>query len=301
MQAKTIEKHLSKKMFDWLETIAKDDKQLADDVRKNYLISGGSIANLLLGEEVNDYDIYIQDRDVLMRLCQHYAKDTPLQILDGDKREDYLRDYHNENEDALISARHIAIKTLKPGQIKFYDPETKGAGVAFNKGATEEQLKEYIPVFISPNAISLSNKVQIVNRFHGTPEQIHETFDFIHATNYFTHNDGLQCNVPALLSLMTKTLKYQGSHYPVTSIIRLKKFLNRKFRISAGEILKILVQVSQLDLLDPEVLEEQLIGVDIAYFSTLITALRNVKDHTPTEEYLFTMIDRIFGDSPITE
>jgi hypothetical protein len=39
-------------------------------------------------------------------------------------------------------------------------------------------------------------------------------------------------------------------------------------------MLKMMFQVSDLDLKNPDVLEEQLIGVDIAYFSTLIEVLR---------------------------
>jgi hypothetical protein len=39
-------------------------------------------------------------------------------------------------------------------------------------------------------------------------------------------------------------------------------------------MLKMMLQVSDLDLKNPDVLEEQLIGVDVAYFSTLIEVLR---------------------------
>jgi hypothetical protein len=38
-----------------------------------------------------------------------------------------------------------------------------------------------------------------------------------------------------------------------------------------------LFQVSELDLKNIEVLEEQLIGVDVAYFSLLITVLRDTE------------------------
>ncbi len=91
----------------------------------------------------------------------------------------------------------------------------------------KEEDMHYTPVFFSPNAISLSDKVQIVLRFHGDNVAIHKTFDFIHATNYFTFKDGLVTNKEALESILTKQLKYQGSLYPVTSIIRIKKFLKR--------------------------------------------------------------------------
>jgi hypothetical protein len=44
------------------------------------------------------------------------------------------------------------------------------------------------------------------------------------------------------------------------------------------------------------VLEEQLIGVDIAYFATLIKILRGVPAEKYTSSYLNTIIDRTFND-----
>ena len=56
-----------------------------------------------------------------------------------------------------------------------------------------------------------------------------------------------------------------------------------------------MLQISELDLTDIEVLEEQLIGVDVAYFSTLIEALRGVDKNKLTPSYINAMIDKIFN------
>jgi hypothetical protein len=106
----------------------------------------------------------------------------------------------------------------------------------------------------------------------------------VHAT-YFTFEEGLVTNVAALESILTKSLRYQGS-YPLTSVIRMKKFIQRGWTVNAGEILKMLFQVSELDLKNIEVLEEQLIGVDVAYFSLLITVLRDTEGKLPLIIYL---------------
>jgi hypothetical protein len=132
-------------------------------------------------------------------------------------------------------------------------------------------------------------------------EEIHKTYDFVHATNYFTFKEGVVTNIAALESILTKQLKYNGSLYPVTSIIRAKKFIKRGFNIGAGEMLKIMFQISQLDLSNPDVLEEQIIGIDVAYFSTLIEILRNKID-TDTSfklnaDYINMLIDKVFSDS----
>ncbi len=58
-------------------------------------------------------------------------------------------------------------------------------------------------------------------------------------------------------------------------------------------------QISFLDLTDMDVLEEQLIGVDVAYFDALIRALRTKRENEPdfkiTPEYFNAIIDKIFN------
>src|SRR4030042_663496 len=102
-------------------------------------------------------------------------------------------------------------------------------------------------------------------------------------------------NKEALESIICKQVKYQGSLYPLTSIIRMKKFIKRGWNINAGEILKIMFQISELDLKNPNILEEQLIGVDVAYFAQLIEILRTVSPEKITSSYLNEIIDRVFN------
>ena len=286
MQLKTIEKTIKAKLEDWLNTIP--DTKLREGVKKNILLSGGSIASMLLNIEVNDYDIYIKDMDILKQLTNFYIKDFGgIVLLDGRGRKELIAKIPANTEETSYS---IAVETLKEDQLKLYFRGCPGFKPDPKEG-------NYVPVFFSPNAISLSDSIQIVLRFHGDNEQIHKTFDFIHATNYFTFEEGLVTNKKALESLLTKQLMYQGSLYPLTSIIRMKKFIKRGWNINAGEILKILYQVSELDLKDPNVLEEQLIGVDVAYFSTLVEILRGVDKKNLTSSYINTIIDRVFNSS----
>lgn len=293
MKTKTIAKVLKNKLNEWLDSI--ENETLRTDVKKNLLVSGGSIASMLLREDVNDYDIYIQDMDVLVRLAEYYAKDK---ILDGRRRLEYLKnDFPDIDHDnpigrdgfKFVAEQYIRLSNLKSDQVKL---NINGAGERIE----QEKDTHYLPVFFSQNAISLSDDIQIVLRFNGTPEEIHKTFDFIHATNYFTFDEGLVLNKEALESLLTRNLSYQGSLYPVTSMIRVKKFVSRKWTINAGELLKMMFQISELDLTDIETLEEQLIGVDVAYFSTLVNALRNVEKKKITSSYINTLIDKIFNN-----
>lgn len=290
MKIKTINRVISNKLTQWLITI--DDEALRRVVRDNILVSGGSITSMLLKEPVNDYDVYIKDMDVLIRLAKYYV---PSGVLDGRLREEYLSelppdDVYDEGEN--LSEAAVRYKNLKSDQVKLDIPSE---GIRKEIAEEEKDKGLYKVAFLSQNAISLTDDIQIVLRFHGNSEQIHKTFDFIHATNYFTFEEGLVVNNDALLSIMTKELRYQGSLYPLTSIIRMKKFLLRGWTMNAGEILKIMFQISELDLKDPLVLEEQLIGVDIAYFSKLIEVMRTVSKEKITSSYMNTIIDRVFN------
>ena len=235
---------------------------------------------MLLNEPVNDYDVYIKDVNILKRLVEYYISPfSEIKILDGREKkslvEKILNDYKFndsvEKIDDINSNYAVNLRNLKEDQIKlWFDTVDSCKKVELDK----ESDKKYTPLFFSPNAISLSDDLQIVIRFHGDNEAIHKTFDFIHATNYFTFENGLVTNKEALESIITKQLRYQGSLYPVTTIIRMKKFIKRGWNINAGEMLKAMFQISELDLKNPDVLEEMLIGVDIAYFGKLIEILR---------------------------
>jgi len=295
MQTKTIRKTIEKKLEEWLETIT--DERLRKSVKDNLLVSGGSIYSMLKNETVNDYDIYIQDIDVLKKLCEYYTKETSVEIFDGREKGKLISElesnYGGRDIVEIHNARSFALQSLKDDQIKLF--ESNGSGCY--KVERDENIK-YQLVFITNNAISLSDDIQIVVRFWGTPEQIHSTFDFVHATNYFTFNEGVVLNKQALESIITQQLKYNGSKYPLTSIIRAKKFIKRGFNIGAGELLKIMFQISELDLTNISVLEEQLIGVDVAYFEALITAIRNKYssdlDFKLSSSYLNALIEKIF-------
>ena len=91
MQIKTITKIITKKLDEFVQSISETNPELARDVKPNILLSGGSIASLFMQKDVNDFDIYIQDMDVHVRLANHYTKDYPeISVLDGRKKQSYV-------------------------------------------------------------------------------------------------------------------------------------------------------------------------------------------------------------------
>jgi len=184
-----------------------------------------------------------------------------------------------------------------------------------NKEEAETKGRHH-PKFMSANAITLAGKIQLITRFWGDAVDIHSNHDFVHCTcSYNSGTNVLTLPQEALEAIITKELRYVGSLYPLCSIIRIRKFVARGWQINAGQILKMAMQLNDLDLRDLEVLEDQLIGVDAAYFQQIINRLREKQDEkiasimsdenvsrTEAEEkagsidasYLMTIIDRIF-------
>jgi hypothetical protein len=145
---------------------------------------------------------------------------------------------------------------------------------------------------MTTNAITLTDQIQIVLRFVGPANEIHKNYDFVHTTNYFTESEGAILNQPALESILARELKYVGSLYPICSVFRIKKFIQRGWTITAGEMLKIAWDISKLNLNDREVLQDQLTGVDAAYFNQLISMLKEGEEIDRT--YLFELVNRVF-------
>ena len=102
----------------------------------------------------------------------------------------------------------------------------------------------------------------------------------------------------ALRSMQSRTLYYEGSLYPVCSLFRCRKFIKRGWSISAGEMLKIVLQISEIDLTITSILREQLTGVDALYFNQLISAIKQkeAQGEAIDKTYIVTVIDRIFND-----
>jgi len=311
MKIKTITKTIDKKMQDWLSSI--EDAELRKQVQGDLIVTGGCIASMLLKEQVNDFDIYFKTKDTCLKIAKYYVErikkiytnnisDSVVEVIDSKNIPE--KSWESDSEDK--SKWDFFKKGLEgeEDRVKVYIPHI-GYWRRSDEGK-EENADElnYEPVYLSENAISLSKQVQLVIRFFGDVETIHTNYDFAHATNYFHYegsNPKLVCNVKALQALLTKELMYIGSKYPLTSVIRTKKFILRGFSINAGTYLKILWQVAELNLKDPVVLQEQLIGVDVAYFSMLLEILKNVDPEKLNYNYVGEIIDRVFNEVEETE
>lgn len=285
-----IKKQLQNKLNSWLDSI--DDPVVQKLASENVIVTGGSIASMLLGEKVNDYDVYFRDIKTTEAVAEYYVKKflEKNEGYDIEVRRETIKNIKDEEEDRVtIFVRSGGVASDEDNQTDYMDQEDQ---------PESEENGLYKPIFLSQNAITLSDKFQIVIRFYGEPDQIHRNYDFVHAMNYYDFKENhLELKPEALECLLSRTLVYRGSLYPIASLFRTKKFIERGWRISAGEQLKIAWQISELDLTNKAVLREQLTGVDQAYLSQLINALEQIDDKDKLNStYVGSIIDKIFGE-----
>lgn len=286
MKAKTIKAVLQKKHNELLDSIK--DETVRELVRKNSIITGGSIVSLLTNEEVNDYDYYFTNKETVLAVANYYVKEfNTTHDCDAVVKEE------NDRVSIFIQSAGVA------GEMAGHETEVEDLAEPIEPSTDDEDKPKYRPVFLSTNAISLSNKVQLVIRFYGDAEEIHSNYDFVHATCYWKSGTGhLELPARALEAIITKELVYTGSKYPLASIVRTRKFIKRGWNINAGQYLKMALQLNDMDLLDVEVLREQLTGVDAAYFHQVIDTVKKQQENNPTFKldsmYLIEVINRIF-------
>ena len=271
MNSKNLKKALNAKLNDWLKSV--DDSEIKKEIKDN------------------DYDVYFRTRESLVKVAEYYVKKWN----NGKhKRSAELRVNEAGQVKCFISSQGVAA-----------EEDEKEESELFEEGVPEESEPEtpeadkYRPVFLTSNAITLSDKIQVVTRFYGEVEEIHKNYDFAHCTcAWSSWDNNLSLPQKALECIINKELYYIGSKYPLCSIIRTRKYINRGYTVNAGQYLKMCLQLNELDLHNIETLKDQLVGVDSTYFTMALEKLEAKKSEDPNFEpdnsYLFEVINRIF-------
>lgn len=307
MKRNTIKLLLRNRIEDWLESIS--DVQVKQLTKQDIIVTGGCIASMLISEKINDYDIYFKTLETTKAVADYYVnlfnisqknlETSAIRSCNPEVRIMSKKNIRGEQEECVtIWMQSAGVAAEEQDGYHYFEgmPEHSADKFAesLHQDLKKDDKKKYRPVFFSQNAITLSDRVQIITRFYGNPEQIHKNFDYVHATCWYDYKeDTLVLPSEALEALLSKTLIYRGSLYPIASLFRIRKFIERGWRITAGQMLKIIWQVSELDLNNRELLNDQLIGVDQAYMFQLIQALRNTEGKVDAT-YIAKIIDGIF-------
>jgi hypothetical protein len=313
MKAKTIKAVIRKKIDEWLDSI--EDDSVRKKAERGTIVTGGCIASMLLNEQVNDFDLYFRDKETAVAVGSYYTARFHPKARNGIPCKIWL-DHETDRVRVMIKSAGIASEDGATKEYQYFEAKPEGEARGYvsevmqDPGDIEDTYQDteqaalnteddgkpkYRPVFMSTNAITLSNRVQIILRFYGEPDAIHENYDFVHCTNYWTSwGSELVLKQAALEALLARELRYVGSKYPICSLIRVRKFVKRGWTINAGQILKMAMQVGDLNLKDHGVLEDQLTGVDVAYFMEVISKVREKDPEKVNSAYLIEIIDRMF-------
>lgn len=290
MRTKTISKVISKKIQDWINSI--EDIGLRNSILENVVVTGGCITSMLLKQSPNDYDIYFTDAKLCKRVAEYYVKkmttnNIPVHLTDANGNFEHTKDFNREldlhvhtyigSSGYLSEKRNVLDADDEADEMLQDEIEMTPAEKA---NADKGEKPRYRPVFITSNAITLSNKIQLITRFCGDPEKIHENFDFQHTKLWWTKETGVVTNTDSLECVLSKRLIYSGSKFPLCSIVRLRKFIQRGWTVDAGQIVKMAIQLNGMDLLEPKTLVNQLVGVDTTYFSWLLDELTKPENLT---------------------
>lgn len=288
MKAKTIRNILKKVHKDFINLFSKEVGEL---VEKDAFITGGCITSMLLDEEVNDYDYYFKNSESLVKVLK--------EILESDSDNgtgDYSDDFLPFGDNS----------TNKKPEIKIEQFDDR-VNIQCNIEKSNYVYFEGKKILITNNAVTIFGKkdeptIQLVTRFVGSPDAIHTNYDFEHTKCYYDpEEDYLHLPQKSLESIITKELKYTGSKYPLASIIRTRKFINRGWSINAGQYLKMAIQLNDLDLRARDTLRDQLVGVDMTYFLAIIHEIdKKIKEDENFKlntDWVMNLIDEKFDEA----
>lgn len=201
---------------------------------------GGSIASVFTGRMVNDYDFYFRDE------VEFHAFEAQLMI---------------------HAAKHEEWKAKSPKK------KAKKARPTFAK-----------LMFSTDNANSwIVNdcKVQLIRyeKFFGSPDQIWHYFDFTVCMGAYSfklanepfgsfnpfifHDDFLAHNAERRIVFQAST------EYPISSLIRVQKYLRYGYKINSLELIKIALTINSLQLSDYRAIKKQLMGIDTLFLKPL--------------------------------
>lgn len=302
MQGKNIKVHLKRKIGDWVSSV--DDEAIKDAISDNAIITGGAIVSLLQDEKPHDYDVYFRNEKALIQVAEYYVKKytefVKEKLDDKGVKPTVQRCYWNKSSERWTVLKEndkkrddervrIFVRSVGAVGVDYIPHEETDAQYRRAMALIGDELKKstkisvddlppYSPIFITNNAITLKNGVQIVLRFYGEPEEIHKNYDFVHCTSYWTSwNNVLVMPPRALEAIINKELYYIGSKYPHV---------------------KMILQLNALDLTNLHVFEEQLIGVDSAYFGAVINKVSTLREEGQKvdETYLINLINEVFDE-----
>lgn len=239
----------------WIDSIS--DINLREMLYRRAFIAGGAILSVYRGETPKDTDVYFTDPDVAVTTLRYYGLIVSPSLFE---------DLEGNLETRLKIISH-------EGLLNCNEP--------------------FQPLYATPNTLTLSNNIQLVIRYTGSPYDLIKKFDYDH-TKMYVHKSNLGITEAAKTSILSNELIYNRGPYPLSSLFRLKKFLKRDWNISAGQLTKLAMQLNKIDFTNLAQLKDQLYGIDVIHIEQLITELSKIDPNDLNTDLISELIDMIF-------
>lgn len=311
MKRKSIERMCREALEGWIASLPEELQKAAMD---NAFIAGGAIASLFQDEPVNDWDIYLRTPEMAQAVAEHYVERMKNVVGLNTKMSNISVTAVDGRIKIKVQSSGIASVTSGKAEYDYFESQPPARGEDYVQTVTaaldfevnrSEITKDYSPVMLTSNAISLGHKtkdktpVQIILRFIGDPATVVKGFDWVHATNWFALREGLVLNTDAVACIALKELRYQATQYPLAAMLRSYKFVDRGWqRPHAGDMLVLTQQLVKLNWSDPATWEDQLIGVDFAYFGEVLNKINVLlKEGKGMDEIISTYLVQIVEET----
>ena len=114
----------------------------------------------------------------------------------------------------------------------------------FETAHTKNKDDKFHVKLITDNAINLSDKIQLITKFWGDPSFVTDEFDWQHIKSWYScKEEKLYLTSDVYQLVVEKELIYTGSDYPLSSLMRLKKYIKKGWNVSNTTILHIALDI----------------------------------------------------------
>jgi hypothetical protein len=129
--------------------------------------------------------------------------------------------------------------------IYFYTKEdADGVKKYFETAHTKNKDDKFHVKLITDNAINLSDKIQLITKFWGDPSFVTDEFDWQHIKSWYScKEEKLYLTSDVYQLVVEKELIYTGSDYPLSSLMRLKKYIKKGWNVSNTTMLHIALDI----------------------------------------------------------
>lgn len=252
-----VEELLSVEAIKFLKLI--DDQELRAKVRDGMTIAGGCILSLFHEEEVRDYDIFLNSKQLQLEVASYFAKQVIGQIdVVGDSLESFVK------KNSSLKEMNLFLKTSHSNGVKLAiesaTSEAKDFKIKESSVLYDETMKTIAQrVFFSRYAITFGKYQIVLRKIIASYDDIEKTFDIKTCMAGYTFDKGLEVSVKSMSLIINKFVELNNDIEPeFNTLLRCIKYASKGYDVSPEDVLLFLYRFKNVNLNDLIELHKQL-------------------------------------------